>query len=68
MVTADWKSMAAIFGSIGISNQFKNRSKFVEPLLNIGWIEKLYPQKARHPNQKYKITESGTRILTLIGN
>lgn len=53
------------FEKMGLSNQTKNSSKYLEPLIKIGWVEKQYPE-IKNRNQAYQITTSGKRILSLI--
>lgn len=53
---------------IGLSNQSKNRKKYIDPLIENGWLEKLYPEKATRPDQKYRLTELGKKLLNLINN
>ncbi|NDP22363.1 MAG: transcriptional regulator [Paludibacter sp.] len=55
-----------LFDKMGLSNQSKNRLKFLDPLIKIGWIEKEFPEEMTNPNQAYQTSESGKRILSLI--
>jgi len=55
-----------LFKSIGLSNQSKNRAKYLDSLINIGWIAKEFPEGVNNPTQRYFTTESGKRILMLI--
>ena len=61
-----WRSKEDILDNIGLSNQSKNRVKYLDPLLNLGWMEMKYPESKTHPDQQYKISESGKRLLELI--
>ncbi|HBL72475.1 MAG TPA: transcriptional regulator, partial [Bacteroidales bacterium] len=61
-----WKSREEILSTIDVSNRSKHKRKFIDPLLNVGWIEMKHPNQLTHPYQQYKITESGKRLLTLI--
>ena len=54
-----------LFEKMGLSNQTKNRSKYLDPLIKIGWVEKQYSE-INNRNQTYQITTSGKRILSLI--
>ena len=65
-VTEDWKSKEDIFQHIQLSNQHKNRVKYLDPLIEYGWIEMKFPDSKTHPEQRYKLTESGKRLLDLI--
>ena len=55
-----------LFEKIGLSNQTKNRSKYLDPLIKIGWIEKEFPDEKTNPNQTYQTSELGKKILSLI--
>ena len=37
--------------------------KYLYPALQANLIEQTYPEKANHPNQKYRLTEKGRRLL-----
>ena len=50
-----------LFHKMGLSNQSFVRQKYLDPLLTIGWIEKVGSTK----NSLYKITDSGNRLLSL---
>ena len=39
---------------IGISNQSKNRQKYITSLIEIGVLERTIPDKLNDPNQKYR--------------
>lgn len=65
-VTEDWKSKEDIFQHIQLSNQHKNRVKYLDPLIEYGWIEMKFPDSKTHPEQRYKLTESGKRLHDLI--
>jgi len=49
-----------------LSNHTRNRRKYIDPLVEYGWIEIRYPGTPTHPNQGYKITAAGKRLLELI--
>ncbi len=43
-----------IMDRLGISNQTKNRQKYITALLEIGVLERTIPEKPNDPNQKYR--------------
>lgn len=43
-----------IMDRIGISNQSKNRQKYITSLIEIGVLERTIPDKPNDPNQKYR--------------
>lgn len=65
-VATTWISREDIFNKIGLSNQSKNRKKYIDPLIDLAWIEMKYPENKTNPAQTYKITEIGKKVLNLI--
>jgi len=61
-----WKSREEILMHISLTKRSKHKIKYIDPLLEIGWIEIKYPDNRTHPEQRYKISESGKRLLSLI--
>lgn len=55
-----------LFDNLNLTNQSKNRAKYLDPLLKCGWVEQEFPEETTHPNQRYRITKAGKRILELI--
>ena len=55
-----------LFKAMNLSNQSKNRAKFLDPLIAVGWVNMEYPHEPTHPEQAYQTTEPGKRILNLI--
>jgi ATP-dependent DNA helicase RecG len=64
--TVNWVKRADLFLSIGLSNHSSNRERYLDPLIDLGWIEMEYPDSKTHPNQRYKITKVGIKVLELI--
>jgi ATP-dependent DNA helicase RecG len=65
-VAAQWIKGDELFADMGLSNQTKHRKKYLDPILKIGWVEMEFPDKKTSPNQRYRITESGNKLLKLI--
>lgn len=38
---------------IGIDNQTNNRKRYIQALIDMGYLEPLYPESLNAPNQKY---------------
>lgn len=55
-----------LFESMDLSNQSKNRAKYLDPLIKVGWVAMEFPDEPTHPNQRYFTTPAGQRILNLI--
>jgi ATP-dependent DNA helicase RecG len=65
-LSQEWINRGDLFDTMGLTNQSTNRKKYLDPLLELEWIQLEYPQNLTHPNQRYKVTESGARLLALI--
>ena len=48
-----------------LANKFKRHFtlQFINPAMEQGFVELLYPDKPRHPKQKYRLTEKGRDLL-----
>ncbi|MDH7913471.1 RNA-binding domain-containing protein [Winogradskyella sp. SYSU M77433] len=55
-----------LFEKMNLSNQSKNRARYLDPLIELGWVAMKYPEEPTHPGQMYSTTDAGTRILELI--
>ena len=55
-----------ILEGIGLTNQTKNRKKYLDSLIEYGWIGMLNPEVKTDPTQMYKITVTGRRLLNLL--
>lgn len=64
---ANWIKREDLFSSVGLSNHSTNRKKYLDPLINIGWIEMEYPDTPTHPGQRYRVTGAGKRLMGLLG-
>ena len=60
------KKRTELFEMLGMSNHSTNRKKYLDPLLDNGWIEMLYPERKTSPKQMYLTTVSGKRLLKLL--
>ena len=60
------KKRVEILEHIGLRNHSDNREKYLDPLVNLGWIELTIPEKPTHKNQKYKRTVQGEILHKLI--
>jgi ATP-dependent DNA helicase RecG len=59
-------SRADLFEQMDLSNQTKNRAKYLDPLIELKWVEMEFPNEKTNPSQTYKTTELGNKILNLI--
>jgi len=57
---------AEIFKRMNLSNQTFNRAKYIDPLIETGWVKMEFPEERTSPNQRYITTESGKRLLQLL--
>ena len=53
------RSAQEILERIGISNQTKNRKKYIQPLLDLGVLEMTIPDNPNDRNQKYRKVRKG---------
>ncbi len=65
-ITSNWIKRTELFEKLNLSNHSKNRSKYLDPLIDFGWVEMKYPDTRTSPNQRYKITDSGKRLLSIL--
>jgi ATP-dependent DNA helicase RecG len=68
MLTLKPQKRDEILHSMKLSNQSANRKKYINPLIEYGWLEMLYPDKKSSPKQMYTTTEKGKILLKLIAN
>ena len=57
-----------LFKKLGLSNQTFNRRKYLDPLVELNWIEKEETGNIKTPNQVYKITDLGETVLKILEN
>ncbi len=67
MLTENPLSSTDILLNIGLTKHSKNKNKYIDHLLEIAWVNYTIPENPKDRNQKYKITESGVRLLKLLG-
>ena len=67
-IASNWISRADLFNQFGYSNHSKNRKKYIDPLLDIGWLQKEFPELLTSPKQRYKITDLGATVLKTLKN
>jgi len=65
-IAARWVKRDELLAAMNLSNHHDNRKKYLDPLLKIGWIEMEFPDKKTSPNQRYRITASGKKLLEII--
>lgn len=58
----DWIKREELFFAMDLSNQTKNRKTYLDPLINLNWIQMEFPESKTHPNQRYKTTLIGKKI------
>ena len=59
-------SSTEILLAIGLTKQTKNKKKHIDPLIDIGWLAYTIPENIKDRNQKYRITEQGKNLLSIL--
>ena len=67
-IATRWIKYDELLTGINLNYHPKHRKKYLDPLLKIGWVEMEFPDKKTSPNQRYRITESGKRLMRIIKN
>jgi ATP-dependent DNA helicase RecG len=49
-----------------LSIQSRNRIKYLDPLIDKGWVAPEFPDEKTHPNQTYVTSVFGKKILKLL--
>ncbi|WP_026713472.1 Fic family protein [Flavobacterium daejeonense] len=60
------KKRKDILDYIGLKNHSDNRVKYLDPLVNLGWIEMTIPEKPTHQDQKYRRSIQGEILYNLV--
>ena len=60
------KKRVEILEHINLSNHSRNREKYLDPLVKLGWIEMTIPEIPTHQDQKYKRSIQGEILHKLI--
>lgn len=58
-------STKEIMNLIGLKDKSNLLDLYLYPAIRQGLVEPLYPDKPKHPRQKYRLTEKGKKLLTL---
>ncbi len=59
-------SKKSLLQVLGLSNHILNKQRHIDPILEVGWIEYTIPDNPKDRNQKYTISPSGLKLLTLL--
>lgn len=57
-MTEDYMALKDIMAKMGIKHRPTFRENYLNPALEEGAIERLYPEQPKHPKQKYRLTEA----------
>jgi ATP-dependent DNA helicase RecG len=60
------KKRTELFEELGLTNHSKNRKRYLDPLIDYGWVKMLYTETKTSPKQMYLITDTGKRLLKLL--
>ena len=57
-MTEDYMALKDIMAKMEIKHRPTFRENYLNPALEEGAIERLYPEQPKHPKQKYRLTEA----------
>lgn len=57
-MTEDYMALNDIMAKMGIKHRPTFRENYLNPALEEGAIERMYPEQPKHPKQKYRLTEA----------
>ncbi len=56
-------SLKEIMGMMELKNRENFLDNYLNPSIEVGLVEPLYPNQPKHPRQKYRLTEQGKALL-----
>ena len=56
-------STKEIMGIIGLKDKSNFLELYLYPAIRLDLVEPIYPEKPKHPRQKYRLTEKGLELL-----
>lgn len=56
-------SLKEMMGMMELKNRENFLNNYLNPSMEAGWVEPLYPNQPTHPKQKYRLTEQGKALL-----
>ncbi|MBW2087355.1 MAG: hypothetical protein JRI54_15245 [Deltaproteobacteria bacterium] len=60
-------SAAEMMTGLGLSHRPTFRKNYLHPAAEAGFLEMKYPEKPKHPGQRYRLTAKGKRMKALLG-
>ena len=61
-------SITEILTAMGLKDRKNLVARFLNPAIEAGFVQALYPDKPRHPRQKYLLTPKGMMLRRMIGS
>ena len=52
----EWIKREELLAAIGLSNHSKYHKTYLDPLIDLNWIQMEFRETKTHPNQRYKTT------------
>ena len=56
-------SITEMLAAMGLKDRKNFVARFLNPAIEAGFVQALYPDKPRHPRQKYLLTPKGMMLL-----
>ena len=64
----DEMSVSGLLAAMGLKDRKNFVTLFLNPAIESGFVQALYPDKPRHPRQKYLLTTKGVMLLQMLKN
>ena len=66
VIGEDELSAAELLTALGLKDRKNFVTLFLNPAMQAGFVQALYPDKPRHPRQKYLLTAKGMMLLRMM--
>ncbi|MBW1735506.1 MAG: Fic family protein, partial [Deltaproteobacteria bacterium] len=67
LMGGQFMSTAEMMTGLGLSHRPTFRKNYLHPAAESGFLEMKYPEKPKHPGQRYRLTAKGKRMKALLG-
>ena len=67
LMGGEFMSAAEMMTGLGLSHRPTFRKNYLQPAAEAGFLEMKYPEKPKHPGQRYRLTAKGKGMKALLG-